>query len=1050
MSDARVQIFGGGPILPIEGFSANVTPGSNSYTMLVDAALANRTVTLPPSASNPGRIYIVKRTDSTLNTVTVIPSGADTIDGGVSSILTALLGQTFQSDGEGLWSVLSSSGGGGGGPPTPEAATYVVSPTPGVGDFTTIEAAVAAAPAAGADIYLREGTYAPVGTIALPLAIPIRIRGAGAVGIAQITMPTAVPLFSLAAGSTAEYSFSGFKATGDLSAGQALFNIDSAVDFYGNDLEVVSCQGIVVTTTTPTVAFTECIFDMLGFDWSFWRGVTGGTLVWNYVTATHPLGFSVSAILGVPDWDVVNSYIGGAGFGTYDLGRVLWNGLKIDFADITINGPNSEINECEFSNSGITVTNVAPDESFLVSDSIFFGGGSGAFQLILTKSQNSITGCLFNGGSNIGIDLLVGATKTVISGCRFFPYVVKTLRTASTGLVAEGNTGLQVEEVGAADNNRYSDIIDGSAVIGPTSIVNDWNSRSVAVDTTLNETHRTVLVDATAGPITITLPFASARYRVYTVKKTDASANTVTIDGAGAETIDGAMTQVISSQYRAITVQSNGTSWDIIVPDASGGGADIYAATRVVSLIAGDGTDLTIAAAIAALPAEGGSIYVKQGTYVLAATLVMTDKDIKIVGTGDSTVIVAPTTVPTFSIPAAFTGRYEFDSFQVTGDNSIGQSLIDIASAVDVKFANVNTTALRDIVVTSSSPEVKFLNSCFMMTSLGTTSSFWRGSVVGGGSLTWEYVEATITTPSTDGIVGSPEFDVTASYIGGGGPLTTTFDCGKVRWQGFKVDKVRFDLIEGNNEIVNFECIDGNLAIKNARTAIANSIFTTPTLSGTQVSITGPGGAGGHTDITIIGCTFDAAGATGTNNQIDISKCQGVEITGCSFSNNGTGAGTDANIAVGSTGGTTELVVTGCRFFGGTPVQPVREFSVGGTIIGRYDSNQNFTGATIVSPFSIVNNWNTRSITTTPVTLDETHRTALVDATGGARVVNLPTAASGIYRKYTVKKIDASANTVTVDAAGAETIDGALTVVFTLQWERITIQSDGTAWFRID
>jgi hypothetical protein len=42
---------------------------------------------------------------------------------------------------------------------TPEAATFVVSPTPGVGDFTTIQAAVTNLPVEGGLIFVREGTY---------------------------------------------------------------------------------------------------------------------------------------------------------------------------------------------------------------------------------------------------------------------------------------------------------------------------------------------------------------------------------------------------------------------------------------------------------------------------------------------------------------------------------------------------------------------------------------------------------------------------------------------------------------------------------------------------------------------------------------------------------------------------------------------------------------------------------------------------------------------------------------------------------------------------
>ena len=89
---------------------------------------------------------------------------------------------------------------------------------------------------------------------------------------------------------------------------------------------------------------------------------------------------------------------------------------------------------------------------------------------------------------------------------------------------------------------------------------------SVAVDTTLSAAHYTVLVDATAGAVVIALPTAVSALaagvgRVYNVKKTDASANTVTVDGSGAETIDGAGTQVMTAQNQSMTIQSNGTGW---------------------------------------------------------------------------------------------------------------------------------------------------------------------------------------------------------------------------------------------------------------------------------------------------------------------------------------------------------------------------------------------------------------------------------------------------------------------------------------------------------
>jgi hypothetical protein len=59
-------------------------------------------------------------------------------------------------------------------------------------------------------------------------------------------------------------------------------------------------------------------------------------------------------------------------------------------------------------------------------------------------------------------------------------------------------------------------------------------------------TEQTVLVDATAGPITVTMPLASSRLgNDITVQKIDGSANSVTVTRTGADTIGGAISQVL-------------------------------------------------------------------------------------------------------------------------------------------------------------------------------------------------------------------------------------------------------------------------------------------------------------------------------------------------------------------------------------------------------------------------------------------------------------------------------------------------------------------------
>lgn len=89
----------------------------------------------------------------------------------------------------------------------------------------------------------------------------------------------------------------------------------------------------------------------------------------------------------------------------------------------------------------------------------------------------------------------------------------------------------------------------------------------------------------------------------------------------------------------------------------------------------------------------------------------------------------------------------------------------------------------------------------------------------------------------------------------------------------------------------------------------------------------------------------------------------------------------------------------------------------------------------------------TKAFADTPYAVVAADYTILVNAVGGAVVVDLP-AATGSGRILNVKKIDASANTVTIDGNGAETIDGVATYVISAQWVNITIQ-DGAAglWY---
>lgn len=105
-------------------------------------------------------------------------------------------------------------------------------------------------------------------------------------------------------------------------------------------------------------------------------------------------------------------------------------------------------------------------------------------------------------------------------------------------------------------------------------------------------------------------------------------------------------------------------------------------------------------------------------------------------------------------------------------------------------------------------------------------------------------------------------------------------------------------------------------------------------------------------------------------------------------------------------------------------------------------------GEKIVANFDQLFSTYTVITTTTDVTATNDNGTFIVDTASNAVTIILPTAVANHGKTFIVKKT-AAANTVTLDANAAETIDGASTKVLSAQWESVTITSDGVNWFII-
>lgn len=71
--------------------------------------------------------------------------------------------------------------------------------------------------------------------------------------------------------------------------------------------------------------------------------------------------------------------------------------------------------------------------------------------------------------------------------------------------------------------------------------------------------------NSASGAFALTLPVAaSCRGLTIDAKKINAEANNVTVTAAGSDTIDGAATYVLSSQYQIVKLTSTGSGWDIV------------------------------------------------------------------------------------------------------------------------------------------------------------------------------------------------------------------------------------------------------------------------------------------------------------------------------------------------------------------------------------------------------------------------------------------------------------------------------------------------------
>lgn len=173
--------------------------------------------------------------------------------------------------------------------------------------------------------------------------------------------------------------------------------------------------------------------------------------------------------------------------------------------------------------------------------------GSTINTFVTTDGVQTITGKELTGGtaSNTLRWRLPSETSANLSGL-----------TNLSGLIAYDTTNNRVV---FNNGSAWADIATSGAV--PALPVT-----SKTANYTATTSDSVILVDGTGGAFTITLYTATGNTgKQIVITRTDETfANQITVDGNGSETIRGALTYKLCSQYESITLVSDGTNWQML------------------------------------------------------------------------------------------------------------------------------------------------------------------------------------------------------------------------------------------------------------------------------------------------------------------------------------------------------------------------------------------------------------------------------------------------------------------------------------------------------
>lgn len=321
---------------------------------------------------------------------------------------------------------------------------------------------------------------------------------------------------------------------------------------------------------------------------------------------------------------------------------------------------------------------------------------------------------------------------------------------------------------------------------------------------------------------------------------------------------------------------------------SGGGGGGVKAATIVVDA-GGTGDVLTLAAGITALPAAGGYIYIREGTYTISSSQILPDKDILFIGSGIGSTIINFTGAGTF-FSSAFTRHYTFRNLSINGDGVTAAQKLYVSTGTDqdVYFQDIEVNNINHIVddTGGTSNTFTFTDVEINLPAIDGKASFYIG--VSTGTVIWNYISVTLAQVSRIALgggafLGGPKWVADHSYIGGPPPsFVSDFVIGQAILDGLRADAIKFTISGDMSQIYALEGKDTSIALSGNNCFIDHSLFYRANgIGGTGIAFITTSGCD---EIHVATSTFDGGGQDGLYGMI-LAGVTHLDIGGNRFRN---------------------------------------------------------------------------------------------------------------------------------------------------------------------